>query len=104
VSRAIVVTHHPPFYGLNFPRPEESRTLDGWLWDAFSGNRALEEVLQQHADRVPYVFCGHTHRARENTLGTICGYNIGGDYHFKQMMMLEWPAGNVETYVFGDPV
>src|SRR5262249_35274218 len=37
-SRAIVVTHHPPLYGLSFPRLAPPVTLDGLLWDAFSGN------------------------------------------------------------------
>lgn len=102
-DHVIVITHHPPFYGLNFPRPEVPATLDAWLWDAFSGNRTLEELLLAHEDRVRFVFCGHTHRARENTLGKIRGYNIGGDYHFKRMLTLDWPAGTVEAHVFGEP-
>ena len=78
-------------------------TLDGLLWDAFAGNRSLELVLAEHAERIPFMFCGHTHRARENTLRGIRGYNIGGDYHFKRMLVVDWPAGKVETFVFGDP-
>src|SRR5437588_593357 len=35
VGRAIVVTHHPPFSGLTFPRPAAPAHLDGLLWDAF---------------------------------------------------------------------
>ncbi len=104
VPQAIVVTHHPPFYGLNFPRAETLATLDALLWDAFSGNRALEELLHRHDGRIPLAFCGHTHRARENALGGIRGYNIGGDYHFKRMLVLDWPGGEVETHVFGDPI
>ena len=98
-----MVTHHPPFYGLSFPRPGEPATTDAWLWDAFSGNRALEELLRAHDDHVRFAFCGHTHRARENTLGRIRGYNVGGDYHFKRMLTLDWPDGTVEAHVFGDP-
>src|SRR5207237_912416 len=78
-ERVIVITHHPPFRGLNFPRAG-SPTPDGLLWDAFAGNRAMEDVLARHADRVPFVFCGHTHRARRNALAGIRGYNVGGDY------------------------
>jgi predicted phosphohydrolase len=100
VGRAIVVTHHPPFYGLSFPRQEI--TLDTVLWDAFGGNRALEAVLARHADRIPFAFCGHTHRARENSLEGIRGYNIGGDYHFKRLLVLDWPAGTVQAHQFGD--
>jgi predicted phosphohydrolase len=101
VSSVLVVTHHPPFYGLSFPRSVTS--LDGLLWDAFSGNRALEAVLTRHADRIPFAFCGHTHRARENQLGRIRGYNIGGDYHFKRLLLLDWPADAVAEHIFGDP-
>jgi 3',5'-cyclic AMP phosphodiesterase CpdA len=97
--RVIVVTHHPPFYGLNYPR-REPPTPDGLLWDAFSGNRALEELLAAHADRIALAFCGHTHRAREGQLGTIRGYNIGGDYHFKRLLRLAWPAGVVTAEEF----
>lgn len=101
VGQAVVVTHHAPFYGINYPR-SEPLTLDGLLWDAFSGNRAMEEVLVHYAARIPFAFCGHTHRQRENPLGPIRGYNIGGDYHFKRLLLLEWPAGRVEAHVFGD--
>jgi predicted phosphohydrolase len=99
--QAIVVTHHPPYYGLSFPRQEV--TLDTLLWDAFGGNRALEALLARHAHRIPFAFCGHTHRARENRLEGIHGYNIGGDYHFKRLLVLDWPAGAVEAHQFGDP-
>jgi 3',5'-cyclic AMP phosphodiesterase CpdA len=103
VEHALVVTHHPPFYGLSFPRPQPPSTLDGLLWDAFTGNAALEALLARHADRVPFAFCGHTHRARENRLGGIRGYNVGGDYHFKRLLILDWPAGTVTAHEFGAP-
>jgi 3',5'-cyclic AMP phosphodiesterase CpdA len=102
VGRAIVVTHHPPFYGLTFYRPLPPTTLDGMLWDAFGGNRAIEAVLAEYAARIPFAFCGHTHRARENTLRGIRGCNVGGDYHFKRLLLLDWPAGTVEAHQFGD--
>ena len=103
VGRVIVVTHHPPFYGLSFPRPTAPTHLDGLLWDAFSGNRAMEELLREHESQIALVFCGHTHRARENNLGAIRGYNVGGDYHFKRLLCLDWPAGNIQAHTFGDP-
>ena len=102
MGQAIVVTHHPPFYGLNFP----DRLADSPGRPAlgcFSGDRGLETLLTEHAGWVPFVFCGHTHRARENCLGPIRGYNIGGDYHFKRLLVLDWPEGNVEAHTFGDP-
>jgi hypothetical protein len=102
-GKAIVIAHHPPYYGLTFPRLMPPVTIDGLLWDAFSGNRRLEILLAQNADRIPFAFCGHTHRARETSLENIQGYNIGGDYHFKRLLMLDWPAGTVSAHVFGDP-
>ncbi|MCS6852238.1 MAG: metallophosphoesterase [Gemmataceae bacterium] len=102
--RAVVVTHHPAFQGLSFPRPEaESFSPDALLWEAFSGNRALEALLARHADRIAAVFSGHTHRERENRLGSIPGWNVGGDYHFKRLLWLDWPAGQVEAHIFGEP-
>jgi len=102
-GKAILIAHHPPFYGLTFPRLMPPVTVDGLLWDAFSGNRRLELILTENAERIPFVFCGHTHRARENTLDNIRGYNIGGDYHFKRLLMLDWPSGTVSAHVFGNP-
>ena len=67
------------------------------------GSSLVEEVLARHADRVAFAFCGHTHRERQNNLGSIRGFNIGGDYHFKRMLIVDWPGGNVQAHVFGDP-
>jgi 3',5'-cyclic AMP phosphodiesterase CpdA len=98
-GQVIVVTHHPPFRALTFPRSGPP-TADGLLWDAFSGNRALEELLARHADRIPFAFCGHTHRARNGTHGHIRGYNVGGDYPFKRLLTLDWPTGLVTELEF----
>ena len=103
VPRAIVVTHHPPCSDLNAPLREETRSPDRLLWDAFSGNQALEAILLRHAERLAFVCCGHTHREREAWLGPVRGCNIGGDYHFKRLLFLDWPAGQIEAHVFGDP-
>jgi predicted phosphohydrolase len=99
-GQVIVVTHHPPFPGLSFPNDDQVPELDALLWDAFSGNQTLEELLTRHAQRIAFAFCGHTHRAREATLGPIRGYNIGGDYHFKRLLRLAWPAGTVQAQEF----
>ena len=101
-AKAIVITHHPPFHELSFPAPDEPLPLDGLLWEAFCGNRALEAVLTRHADRIPFAFCGHTHKAREARLGPIRGYNVGGDYSTKRLLVLDWPAGTVTAHEFGD--
>ncbi len=103
VEHALVLTHHPAFAGISFPREATFAGLDPLLWAALSGNTAIEEVLRRNADRVPLIFSGHTHRAVEAALGPSRGYNIGGDYHFKRMLIVEWPAGTIETHTFGDP-
>ena len=102
VPAALLVTHHPPFRGLNYPR-KEPLDLDGLLWEAFSGNRAVEVLLETNAERVPFAFCGHTHFAREANFGPTRGVNIGGDYHFKRLVRLDWPTGEMRTTQFGEP-
>jgi 3',5'-cyclic AMP phosphodiesterase CpdA len=100
MDRAIVVTHHPAFRGLNYAAPEPLRP-DDYLWRAFSGNTLLEEKLAERAGRIAYAFSGHTHSARESTFAGIRGFNIGGDYNFKRLLTLEYPAGRVAVEEFG---
>jgi predicted phosphohydrolase len=103
VATVIVVTHHPPFPAIAFPRSDGPHVLDELLWDAFGGNRRLQQLLEQHAERIAFAFCGHTHRARQAQFGPIQGYNIGGDYHFKRLLMLDWSSRTVQAHQFGDP-
>jgi 3',5'-cyclic AMP phosphodiesterase CpdA len=106
VPAALLVTHHPPFRRLNYPKPDPP-DLDSLMWEAFSGNADLEEVLTKYAGRVPLAFCGHTHFAREATFGPTRGYNVGGDYGFKRLLRVDWPAGAVraaEFHATGEPV
>jgi 3',5'-cyclic AMP phosphodiesterase CpdA len=99
VAHVLVLTHHPAFYGIGFPRAEPPSAPDGLLWDAFCGNAALEGTLQRHADSISLVFSGHTHRARASTLGPIQGFNIGGDYHFKRLLIVDWPGNGDRHHV-----
>lgn len=96
----VLVTHHPPFRGLSYPKPEPM-DLDAALWECFSGNDTVERLLRDYGSRVPFAFCGHTHYARANELGPTRGYNVGGDYGFKRLLRLEWPAGTIREQVFG---
>jgi predicted phosphohydrolase len=102
VGHALVVTHHPPMYDMSFPG-EQTTLLDDLMWDALAGNRTMEELLQRNANRVPFVFCGHTHWAREHSVGPLRGYNVGGDYQFKRLLMVEWPQGTVTAHEFRVP-
>jgi predicted phosphohydrolase len=103
VEHALVLTHHPAFRGIAFPRAGPAQGVDELLWEALSGNRSLEVILEKHASRIPLILSGHTHQSAEAKLGPSRGINIGGDYHFKRMLVIDWPAGAVETFVFGDP-
>jgi predicted phosphohydrolase len=100
VGHVIVVTHHPAFRGLNFPDPGGPPHLDRMLWRAFSGNEALEELLTKYAERIAFVFSGHTHRVREGQLGAIRGFNIGGDYDWKRLLRLSWPDRTITATEF----
>jgi predicted phosphohydrolase len=102
VSQVVVVTHHPPVTGLSFPQLGPA-SLDSLLWRAFAGNAAIEAILHRHVDRIPLLFCGHTHRARECHGSGQRGYNVGGDYHFKRLLRVDVPGGDVTATVFGDP-
>jgi predicted phosphohydrolase len=104
VGQAIVVTHHPLFRGISFPSTGQVDQLDRVLWAALGGNARIEELLLRHADRIPFAFCGHTHREREGQLGTLRGHNVGSDYHFKRLLWLQWPESTIEGVTFGNPV
>jgi predicted phosphohydrolase len=99
VGNAIVVAHHPPLRELLYPA-REPPPLDALLWRAFSGNTRVEELLTVRSDRIPMVFCGHTHAARECRIGRMRGYNVGSDYPFKRLLWVDWPSGVVTAEEF----
>jgi predicted phosphohydrolase len=99
VSKAIVITHHPAFEGIKYPEVLPPN-LDQMMWRAFSGNRSLERVLEKHAERIALIFSGHTHKARDNNFCGIPGHNIGGDYGWKRLLTVSWPARSIETKEF----
>lgn len=96
----VLVTHHPAFRALGYPKPQPM-DLDAALWESFTGNEAAERLLGEYGARVPFAFCGHTHHAREASLGPTRGYNVGGDYEFKRLLRLDWPTGTVTAKEFG---
>ncbi|MCI0643111.1 MAG: metallophosphoesterase [Gemmataceae bacterium] len=101
-ERVIVLTHHPAVYALNFPRDGPPTTLDGFLWDAIAGNALMERLLEKHQDRLAFLFSGHTHRERASRFGEVPAHNIGGDYSFKRLLLVDWPSGSVEVAEFGE--
>jgi 3',5'-cyclic AMP phosphodiesterase CpdA len=103
VERVLVMTHHPAFRGISFPQADPVQGLDALLWQALSGNQTMETILEKHAGHIALIFSGHTHRGVEANLGRCRGFNIGGDYHFKRMLTIDWPSGTIETSIFGDP-
>src|SRR5205809_915639 len=46
VEQAIVLTHHPAFHGIGFPRAAPAHGLDELLWEALSGNRRCESLVE----------------------------------------------------------
>lgn len=98
-GQVVVVAHHPPLHGLLYPAQEPLHP-DALLWRAFSGNTRMESLICTHADRIPWVFCGHTHRARTWTHATLHGHNVGGDYHFKRLLEIAWPEGHLTEHEF----
>jgi 3',5'-cyclic AMP phosphodiesterase CpdA len=95
----IVVTHHPPIRAVSFPIPDPP-SFDDLLWEAFAGNTAMQTLLSEQADRIHHIFCGHTHRARSASWQGIDCHNIGGDYHRKRLLTLDWPGGVVSASEF----
>jgi 3',5'-cyclic AMP phosphodiesterase CpdA len=96
VEKVIVVTHHPACRELNFPS-EQPPHLDQVLWRAFSGNKSMEQVLERNAARIARVFSAHTHKTVDTSYKSIPAHNIGGDYGWKRLLLLDWPSGSVES-------
>lgn len=99
VGRLIVVTHHPAVRDVSFPIPDQP-SFDDLLWEAFAGNAAMQTLLGQRADHIDHIFSGHTHRARSANWQGIDCHNIGGDYHSKRLLTLDWPGGAVTAREF----
>ncbi len=97
-ERVTVVQHHPPVRELFYPTP--LATVEQRVWLAYTGNRAMEELVL-HDSRIRYVVCGHTHAACEaNVRGRRC-LNIGGNYHWKRLLLLDTHTGTERWWEFG---
>lgn len=94
----LAAIHHPPFPELFFPM-KAAPSDDELMWLAYTSNRAIAELLPRYP-KLRYVFCGHTHAARAATVGHIRAFNIGGNYDWKRLAVLDHPAGEVAFEVF----
>jgi predicted phosphodiesterase len=77
-ERVIACIHHLPFREL-LPPPHSAQ------WDfvkAFLGSERIGQLLLAH-ENVRDVFCGHSHFARQATIGNLHAVNIGSGYRWK---------------------
>lgn len=97
VEQVVVIQHHPPVRELFYPTPLVTTYQRFWL--AYTGNRRMQEAVLTDA-RVRTVICGHTHAACEAEVrGKRC-LNIGGDYHFKRLLLLDTDTGTEQWWEF----
>lgn len=98
VSRVITIQHHPPVRELFYPTPLINTYQRFWL--AYTGNRRMQEAVLADS-RVQTVICGHTHAAcTAKVEGKRC-INIGGDYEFKRLLLLDTETGTEQWWDFG---
>jgi predicted phosphohydrolase len=98
VERVIVIQHHPPVRELFYP--SALTTADQRFWLAYSGNRRMQAAVLADP-RVTTILCGHTHAACEATVeGRRC-LNIGGDYDWKRLLLLDTDTGAEQSWEFG---
>jgi 3',5'-cyclic AMP phosphodiesterase CpdA len=98
VEHVVTLQHHPPVRELFYPTPLVSTYQRFWL--AYTGNRRMADAVLSDA-RIRTVICGHTHAAcTADVAGKRC-VNIGGDYHFKRLLLLDTATGAEEWWEFG---
>lgn len=98
VSHVVAVQHHPPVRELFYPTPLTNTYQKVWL--AYTGNRRMQDAVLSDP-RIQSVLCGHTHAACEAEVqGRQC-INIGGDYDFKRLVLLDTDTGARQAWEFG---
>ncbi len=96
-ERVVVVQHHPPVRELFYPTP--LTTLEQKFWLAYTGNRRMQDAVLGDP-RVTTILCGHTHAAHSADVeGRRC-LNMGGDYHFKRLLLLDTETGEERWWDF----
>ena len=98
VEEVIAIHHHPPVRELFYPIA--LTTVDQRVWLAYSGNRRMQDAVLSD-ERIITVFCGHTHAALEATVAGRRCINVGGDYDFKRLVLLDTDSGELKAWEFG---
>ena len=98
ISRVILIQHHPPVRELFYPTP--AQTADQRFWYAYTGNRRMDALVRTDP-RVSWVVCGHVHAACSADLGRASGRNVGGDYAWKRLLLLDTDTGQEIWQEFG---
>jgi predicted phosphohydrolase len=97
VERVVAIQHHPPVRALFYPGPV--RSVQGRFWLAYTGNRRMQEAV--FADpRITTAICGHTHAAMEVTMAGRRCLNIGGDYDWKRLLLIDTETGQERWWEF----
>ncbi len=98
VEQVITLQHHPPVRPLFYP--SALRTPEQLFWLAYTGNRRMQRTILDDP-RIQWVVCGHTHAACEAVLlGKRC-LNVGGDYPWKRLVLIDTDTGRVDHWEFG---
>jgi 3',5'-cyclic AMP phosphodiesterase CpdA len=98
VSHVVAIQHHPPVRELFYPTP--LTTIYQRFWLAYTGNRRMQDVVLADP-RIRTVICGHTHAACVADVDGKRCLNIGGDYDFKRLLLLDTESGAEQWWEFG---
>jgi predicted phosphohydrolase len=97
VEQVIVIQHHPPIRELFYP--SELRTVAQRVWLAYTGNRRMQDAVLADT-RVTTIICGHTHAACAAVVDGRRCLNVGGDYEWKRLLLLDTESGEETAYEF----
>lgn len=98
VDAIITLQHHPPVRPLFYPTALQ--TDDQKFWLAYTGNRRMQRLVLDDP-RIRWVICGHTHAACDGVWMDKRCLNIGGDYPWKRLLLLDTETGAVDAWEFG---
>ncbi|MCC2672418.1 MAG: metallophosphoesterase [Armatimonadetes bacterium] len=96
-EQVIAIQHHPPVRELFYPTPLTTTYQRFWL--AYTGNRRMQDAVLSDS-RITTLICGHTHAAcSADVAGKRC-LNVGGDYGFKRLLLLDTETGSEDAWEF----